>query len=191
MLPDNLPSAKHLRRIPVQHLNVMPELPQPLDDILRHALLHEDLVVDRLALLGPAGGLDTDPRRVQSRLWIHTEHLHVHQHLHVALRLHEAAHDTVTRVQTTVVRVRDHRRDDGVIRSLPRRVDVRVVGRTKREIAATVLQREATALGDDGGAETRVVADDEGAGVAFWVGGGQVDGVGFAEGRGAVLDCGD
>jgi hypothetical protein len=44
----------------------------------------------------------------------------------------------------------------------------------KREIAATVLQGKSTALGDDSGSETGIVAVDEGNTVAILVGYGEI-----------------
>lgn len=103
----------------------------------------------------------------------------------MALRLHEAAHDTVAGVQTAV-KVGNHGGDDGVVRSLSRRQHIRVVFWLEGEVGAAVLQREAAALGDDGGAEAGVVGDDEAAGVAFGVGDAEVDGVG-GEGHGRAV----
>ena len=104
----------------------------------------------------------------------------------MTLRLHESAHDAVDRVEAAVVRVRDHGRDDGVVGSLPRREDVGVVF-LEGEIRAAVLEGEAATFGDDAGAETAVVAVDEGAAVSVLVGGGEVDGVAVIVGWRAVV----
>lgn len=86
----------------------------------------------------------------------------------MALGLHEAAHDAVHAMQRAIARIRRQRRDDGVVGALPRRDDIRVSG-LQVEVTAAVLQDEAAARGDDGGAETLVVAVDEGDGVAVFV----------------------
>ena len=85
-------------------------------------------------------------------------------------------------MQTPVVGVRGHGRDDGVVGPFPRGVRVGVRG-VEAEVRAAVLQREAAAPGDDAGAETAVVAVDEAAAVAVLVCDGEVDGV-------ALVVCG-
>ena len=65
-------------------------------------------------------------------------------------------------------------RDDGVVRALPRRKFVGVA-LGKIEVGTAVLQGEAAPLGDDGCAETTVVAVDKGDTVAVLVGTAEVD----------------
>jgi hypothetical protein len=60
------------------------------------------------------------------------------------------------------------------------------MSRAEREVRAAVLQREAAALGDDGGPIPAVVAVDEGDGIAVGVGDAEVDGVAVGVGGGAV-----
>lgn len=182
MLTNNLTPPKHLRVQTREHMDIMAQPPQPLDDTLVDALFDVDLVVNGLALLLAPGRLDANPRRVERTLRIHAKHEHVEQHLHVALRLHEPAHDAIARVQAAVAGVCEHGGDDGVVRALPGREDVGGVGRVQREVGAAVLQGEAAAARDNGRAEAAVVADYEGAGVAFGVAGAEVDGVRGAEG---------
>jgi len=95
----------------------------------------------------------------------------------MTLRLHEPAHDTKARVQTAVVRIRDHRRNDSVVRALIRRKYIRVIRGVESEVRTTVLQGETAAFRNDGSAEAGVIANDERACVAFWVTGAEVDGV--------------
>lgn len=58
----------------------------------------------------------------------------------------------------------------------------------QREVCPAVLQREATALRDDAGAEAAVVAVDEGHAVAFLVCHGEVDRVAVVVSGAAVVD---
>lgn len=82
---------------------------------------------------------------------------HVQEDLDVALGLHEAAHDAVDGVQALVRGVCDEGGDDGVVGAFARGVDVWVVRGLEDEVAASVLQGEAAARGDDAGAEAGVV----------------------------------
>lgn len=75
--------------------------------------------------------------------------------------------------------------------TLPWRIHVGVIRRLQGKVRAAVLQREAAAFGDDGGAEAGVVGDDETAGVALGVGDAEVDGVGGEGHWCAMVDCVD
>jgi len=104
----------------------------------------------------------------------------------VALGLHEPAHHAVGRVQASIVHIRDHRRDDSVVRPLVGRDHVRVA-LLKIEVHSAVLQHETASLGNDSGAKAFVVGVDEGDGVAFFVGDGEIDGVAVVVGGTAVV----
>jgi hypothetical protein len=96
----------------------------------------------------------------------------------MALGLHEAAHDTVDRVQGSVVSVGYHGGDDGVVWPLSWSNGIGVAW-GEREVTATVLKHESTALRYDCGAKTEEVGVDEGDSIAVLVGYGKVDGVGM------------
>jgi hypothetical protein len=86
----------------------------------------------------------------------------------VALGLHEAAHNTIHRMQTTITGVRRQARDDGMVWSFSGCQHIRMI-LIEAEVRTAVLERKATALGNDAGAETAVVAVDERDGVSFGV----------------------
>lgn len=88
-------------------------------------------------------------------------------------------------MQAAVARVGDNGGDDSVIGSLARGIDVGVA-LSELEARTAVLQREAAAGGDDGGAEAGEVAVDEGDAVAEAVGHGEVDRVAVVVRWGAV-----
>jgi hypothetical protein len=176
MTPNNLTPPKQAPRKPLHQLRLMSHLPQLAHDLLTNPLFQINSHIQHRALVRHARS-DTDARRVKRGLRMHLESQHVKQDLDVALGLHEAAHDAVDTVQRTVVDIRYHSRDDGMIRSLIRRQHIRVVS-LEFEIRATVLQREAAALRDDAGAETGVIAVNEGDAVSVAICDSEVDRVG-------------
>lgn len=185
MTSDDLPTTKHASLPLLQHLDLMAQLLQTLDGLLADALFHVDAAVEDFTDLGHASA-NADARRIERGLGVEVEGEHVEQDLDVALGLHEAAHDAVHGVQGAIRRVGDHGRDDGVVGPLARGEDVGVT-LAEGEVGTAVLQRETAPLGDDAGAETAVVAVDEGHAIAFFVRHGEVDRVAVVVGGTAVV----
>ena len=146
----------------------MSQFPQSLHRVLADPFFNIDSPIKLLSKLGIARR-NADTRCVQGRLRVVSKCKHIEKDLDVALRLHEPAHDAVDGVQRAVGRVRDHRRDDGVVGSLAGGKDIGMI-RGKREIGAAVLQCKAASLGDNAGSEPCVVGIDERDSVAGAVG---------------------
>mmetsp|Transcript_19740 Transcript_19740/g.78614 ORF Transcript_19740/g.78614 Transcript_19740/m.78614 type:complete len:568 (+) Transcript_19740:124-1827(+) len=144
---------------------------QVADDVLADARLDRDR-----AAVGHEGAarrigraLVVVPRRVARLLQAEAVIDEIRDDLRLALRLHEAAHDAEREPRLVVLE--GEARHDGVVRPLPRRVDVGVV-LLEREQSAAVLQREAADR--ELRAEAVVVGLDERDHVAVLRRGGQV-----------------
>ena len=130
---------------------------------------------------GLGGPVVLDARRVTGLLQVHAEVEHVDQDLHVTLRLHRAAHHAEAQPRLAVLR--GERGNDGVERTLARRVAVGMV-LAQHELLAAVLQDEAQARRRHAAAHAAVVGLDQRDHHAVGVGGGEVDRVAFVELRG-------
>jgi hypothetical protein len=157
---DDLSSTEQTSTMSLDDLDIVAHGAKLLSSLFRYTVFKVNSLVKDITTVGHTG-TDADTRRIKSGLWSHLEDEHIHQHLDVSLRLHETTHDTVDRVQALICLVGDQSRNDGVVRTLVRSVDVGVVGWLEHEVAGTVLEGETTALGDNGSTETSIVGVDE------------------------------
>jgi hypothetical protein len=104
----------------------------------------------------------------------------------VSLGLHERAHNSVDGMQGVVMGVGYHGGDDGVVGAFSGGDGIWMI-RGELEVSAAVLEDKSTVFGDYSGAETVEIAVDEGDGVSFLVGTGEIDCVTVVMGRGAAV----
>src|SRR5205807_9743543 len=98
--------------------------------------------------------------------------------LNTSLRMHAASHDAECYPQFTILHTKSG--NDGLKRTLPRRINIRVL-RVHREKFAAILKHESKTRHDDAAAHPAIIAFDERDHVAFVVSRAEINGVALIE----------